>query len=325
MLVRAVGASWPDGIVLGAGIWLVAEALRSVPAEVHRGFADVRAATLFGDAARTGATLLLFLTVLIVAGETDFGTAVQLSAAATLPVMVLALLTMHRKVRGLPRAHVRGQRSSLLRISLPLMLFGLFANVLHQGDVLVASFVDTPSQVALYGAAVRLGMVLGIPFIVVQAVMQHRIAEMASQHRLVELEQRVRSAAVIVSLLTLVGTIIIIAGGESILGLAFGDFYRSAAPLLAILSAGHVANAATGLCQSVLIMSGHERAVMTVSGLAAITLIAGGLAAGSFFGTLGVAVLSSFAVAVEGVVMVWLTHRYLGVWTHVGSPRTLFK
>jgi len=300
-----------------SAVWLGLEAVRLIVSEVHRGYGNIRLATATGDAARSAATLLAFLGLSLVATELTLLQVVAVSCAGSLVALVAAAVTAapHLRRRSWTAAGPRQRR--LLSISLPLMAFGFFGNVLYQGDILVVSAVRPAADVALYGSAARFAVALGVPFVVTQAVLGPVIGEMLVQERLGELERRVRAAAAVMMVPTLAGFAVFALFGTDVLGWVFGPFYREAAPLLVILSLGQVVNTATGLCQTVLIYSGHERLVMMATAAAATLLIVGGLLAGAFLGMLWVAVFSSLAVAAEGLWMVVLVRRRVGVWTHV--------
>jgi O-antigen/teichoic acid export membrane protein len=306
-------------IAVAAG-WLTFEALRLVVSELHRGYGDIRWATATGDAARSAATVAAFSLAWLLGFEVTLVSAVWLSVFAGAAATLLALLSITPRLTAAPSGEAVAHLP-LLAVSLPLMVFGLFANVLYQGDILVMSAVGDAGEVALYGTAVRLATALAVPFVVAQAVLAPVVGRLIALGRLSDLEDRARGAATVALLPTLVGFMFLPVLGDTLLAAAFGAYYRQAGTLLIILALGQVANTATGLCQIILIYGGRERAVMSATAAAALVLVVGATAAGRTTGPIGVATFSTVAVVVEGVVMVWMVRRYFGVWTTVPLSR----
>jgi O-antigen/teichoic acid export membrane protein len=72
-------------------------------------------------------------------------------------------------------------------------------------------------------------------------------------------------------------------------------------------------------------MTGHQKAVMTVTILAGIASVLLGIVAARAFGYVGVAVTTSATLMVQNVIQLFLAHRYVGIWTQIYlSPRKVW-
>ena len=110
--------------------------------------------------------------------------------------------------------------------------------------------------------------------------------------------------------------------GSPILGLAFGDFYRDAWPVLAILSIGQLVNVWVGSCGYLLVMTGHQRDMMRISTISCAVSTVGGLLAVREYGLVGVAIATAMGMIVQQTLMLLMARKRCGVWTHA-SPRFL--
>jgi O-antigen/teichoic acid export membrane protein len=105
--------------------------------------------------------------------------------------------------------------------------------------------------------------------------------------------------------------------GRFVLGTVFGDFYRTGALPLAILSIGAMVAVATGSCGMALIMTGHQRTVMKTSLFSGVVTTAGAFAAAGPFGATGVAVVAAAGNITQNMLQLVACRWKLGLRTHV--------
>lgn len=157
-----------------------------------------------------------------------------------------------------------------------------------------------------------------MPLLIVHLVVMPLVAEMYAQGRRTELERTLRSMATLGSIpASLVLATFVLLGGP-ILGLVYGDYYRTGATVLALLSLGQLVNVWTGCCTTTLMMTGHQLAMMTITMVCgSLTIVAILLVVGPY-GSTGVAVATAAGLGLQNILM-WLGARAAtGMWTHAG-------
>jgi O-antigen/teichoic acid export membrane protein len=201
-----------------------------------------------------------------------------------------------------------------------LMLIQCITFLSTQADIWIAGLCCPHDQLALYGAARRLVLIIVMPLQMANYLVVGSIAELLAQGRRAELERLLRSVATLFAAPAVLGLIVVVAAGGPLLSLLFGDFYRAAARPLILLSAGQLVLVAAGSCHSTLLMAGQQSKALCVNGLAAASIVLGGWLAAERYGVTGLAVAYSLVVALESLALLALARRSVGVWTHV-NPR----
>jgi O-antigen/teichoic acid export membrane protein len=185
-----------------------------------------------------------------------------------------------------------------------------------QASIWIAGISCSHDQLALFGAAGRLAMVVTLPLDMIGLAVISTISELHAQGRLAELQrvlQLTAGAAAIVALLAFTAMLILPA---TILDVTFGPFYRNAATVLLILGAGQLVSSMTGSCGYTLTMTGHHNWNLSVNLVATVLLIAIGPLAAAHFGIAALALVSATILAFKNVVLLLLVRKLIGVWTH---------
>lgn len=314
---RAPALAAVTGLVAG---WMVVMALQSLLSEVFRGFHDIRLATLFGGlltaVAFTGSLGLLWW----IEGQTTLAVVLILAIGSGATSALIAGWMLRRKVARLPRERAGdGVRiGAMLRVAGPLLVTNLTLFTLTQADLWILGAFRPQEEVAVYGAAARLVILVAVPIFVVNAVLPPVIAEMHAQGRIRELERTLRATAALAALPAVLALSVFVLAGGPVLGLVYGDYYRDGATVLALLSLGQLVNVWVGSCGLTLGMTNHQSLYMLISvASGGFAVVAGGLVVGPY-GAVGVAVTAALGLVLLSVAM-WLAARFTtGVWTHVG-------
>jgi O-antigen/teichoic acid export membrane protein len=298
-------------------IWIIPMTLTLLAAEICRGFHDMRGAVLHG-----GLSVSL-LTVVLLAVLYAFGLQMQLHAilvvslGATLLCMLAALRAVQRHIRYLP-IQIQSSLIGTLKVSLPLFITNAMIVALTQVDIWLVGAFTSAQDVAIYSAAAKLMFLVSVPLNIVIAVIQPMVAEYYSQGRTAELQRLLRVSATIAALPGVVALLCAMALAAPILGFLYGDVYASGAGVLIALALGQIVYVWTGASAIVLMMTGHERALMVLMGATGAVTVALMIALVKPFGINGVAIGSAIGIALQNLVM-WLAARhYAGVWTNVG-------
>jgi O-antigen/teichoic acid export membrane protein len=208
----------------------------------------------------------------------------------------------------------------LLAIALPVFATRVSELIARHSGVLVLGLVSTPVVVGGFFVAERLAQLIALPMLVVSAVIQPWLASAYADGDSERL-QRVVTQAVHTGLWpTLLAAIVVVFGAETMLGL-FGDPFRTAAPVLLVLVAGHVATALLGPNPQILVMTGHQAVSLRIAAAAAavnVLLLAMLVPA---FGALGAAWATFAGSAVAGVAALRAVRARLGIHSSVLAGR----
>jgi|tagenome__1003787_1003787.scaffolds.fasta_scaffold20835535_2 O-antigen/teichoic acid export membrane protein len=296
--------------------WLVCMTLQTMVGETFRGFKRFWAATLMGG-------LLVDLFSLAVFGLLWLqGTHPSLSNVIMIVLGMTALSALCGGVAILakyPRLKGRGtaDRREVLAISLPLLVVSLSSFFVGTGvDLWVISSVEPTSQAALYGAASRLVFFVATPFIIVSQVVPPIIAQLYEQGRKHDLENALRSVATLAAGPAGIVMLLFVAFGGTVMAVVFGNGYRQAGTVLAILSVARLYAVYTGSCGVALTMTGHQRVMMWITMLTAGISLAAELILVHPWGIVGVAIATCGAQIMQNTMQLIATRREIGIWTH---------
>ncbi len=298
-----------------AGFWLVSLSLTGVVAEAFRGLHDYGMAGALGGAG----TNLLLLTVLIVVFTLHLRmTLFDVVALGTLTVFataVVGLAAMRRRLRRLgPSSDTSA--GELLSVSLPLLVTTVSIFISTQADIWILGIQRGNDEVAMYGTAVRLVQMVLMPLLMMNAILAPVISEQFSQGRRAALERVLRGCAAITGLPALLALVFIAVAAEPMLGRVYGEYYKGGATVLLLVSAGQTVNVLSGSAAVVLMMTGHQRAAMTISAATGLGLIAGALLVVDRHGIDGVAAVAGSMTALHGVLCAVWVRRATGMWTY---------
>jgi O-antigen/teichoic acid export membrane protein len=296
-------------------------ALQMLLAAAFQSLHDIRLASIFYSLA-TGVLLTASLGVLwLLRDQATLATVLLLAVGSGFTSVILAGWLLYRKIASLPlqgaTGHIAGF-GGIMRIAWPLLVANLTLFALGQADLWILGAFRSQEEVAVYGAAVRMVLVVSMPILAVQAVVQPLIAEMYAQGRKRELERAIRAAATMAGIPALFATAGFLSLGGPILGLAFGDYYRQGAAVLALLSIAQLINVWSGMCAVTLTMTGHQTTMMVITIAGSLVTVTAGLEVVDSYGATGVAVAAAVGVTLTNLTY-WLAARVKsGMWTHVG-------
>ena len=316
-LLFVAGAVFTPSLLLPAlaAGWTALLAVKSVLADVLRGFRDIRAATIITDilGGWLGLLGLLALAALLpplTVANAVVGLSLGLMAAAAFG---LSALRQHLAPLPTPAAAPPVQwwwrQSSSVWMNTGLWLaFG-------QMDLWILSLFRSPAEVAVYGLASRLSVVLNQPELVSRAVLMPRIAPIHAEGKRDSLQRMVRSAAAASGAVALLGTLALALGGDRALSAIFGPTYRASLPLALILAGGQVAGSAAGLGATTLLMTGHQSLVVrgSMAGFSCTLLLL--LVLVPIHGATGAATATALGMVFQNLLMLGLAKRSLGIWT----------
>ncbi len=299
-----------------AAVWTILITFQSLMAEIYRGFHDIRLATIFGGLTTSLISMGLFLGLWLLQGQSNLDQIVLLTLGAGLSSALLSSVFLWNNLKALPSEESNVALSEMLKISWPLWITNITLFALLQVDLWIMGIFRPAEEVAIYAVASRTVALVGIPLLVVNAVVPPLIAEMYVKGKTKELEAVLRSAATLAGLPSLIVLGVFVFFGDSILGLLFGEYYQVGGIVLAVLSVGQLANVMSGSCGQVLMLTGHQFTMMTVSISSSFLMVALAWFLVDDYGSVGVASAAAIGMQIQNILMVFFAKRNVGIWTH---------
>jgi O-antigen/teichoic acid export membrane protein len=305
--------------------WIAVQTIQKLLAEVFRGFHDIRLATLFGGLATLGILALALAAVMLFDWDATLADAVWIAAAASLTAVVVAGFLFLRKLAAVAAVdHDRSHLPMLKTAALPIFITSILNFAVLQGDIWIVGALRTPDEVALYGAAAKLVVLVVIPLTMINAVVPPIIADSVGRGELSVLERTLRATATIAGIPAVLAIIVFALWGPSVLQILYGSYYSRAYGLLVILALGQLFNVFAGSCQLALMMSGNEGWALAAALTAGAITVIGGVGAVSVWGVHGMAWAVTTGLVAQNLFSIGAVRYRLGIWTQA-DPRVLRK
>lgn len=302
-------------IVFAAG-WVIATALQALVAETFRGFQRFWLATLFSGLFVDVLSVLVFGALWLGHHHASLRNVLLLTIGVTGLSLLVGGGILARKVMALGREGSLRARE-MFSVAWPLLMVNILTFMVGTGvDLWVLGAFRPHSEVALYGAAYRLVFFVATPFIIASQVVPPIIAELHARGEKEHLERSLREVATLAGIPASMVLIAFLFFGGPIMGFVYGSFYSQGAVVLAILSTARLYAVVTGNSGALLMMTGHQRTMMTITAVSAVVAIALELVLVQRFGMVGVAVGTLIAQTLQNSLQLWFGKRRLGIWTH---------
>ncbi|QDV24718.1 lipopolysaccharide biosynthesis protein [Aureliella helgolandensis] len=308
---------------------------QKVGAELLRGYANLKLASLYTGGVTGGpVSNVLFLGLLLLGyvgiswftlTPSSLATVLfftVISVAITLPWVLVGLRATMRLHGGSAPAVVLTptEKGIMTSVSLTLLVNQLLSFGTQQFDIWLGAICLSPTELGVYGAAKRCLLISAMPVQMAMMTILATIPRLHSQHRSAELQQILRSTATYAAIPSLAALGLLALFPEMVLTLVFGESYAGAGPTVVVLTLGYLCLIVLGNPPPVLVMTGHQSAVLLVNLFATITLLVVGYVGARLYGSLGLAVGSTASLVVQNALLWWWARRKLGIWTHVGRP-----
>ncbi|MGV7224867.1 MAG: oligosaccharide flippase family protein, partial [Nitrospinales bacterium] len=183
-----------------AALWIVVMTFQNLSAETFRGFNDIRFATIFGGLLTGVLSALLFTSLWIFKPDSSLIQIILLSITAGIINALIALFFLRLRYNK-----IKGRDNSLtgkevLVVAWPLWLSSLTILVLAQVDLWILGIFISQQDVAVYGAVVRMVILISMPLLIVNAVIPPIITEMHATGNKKQLEKTLRKTATIAAI-----------------------------------------------------------------------------------------------------------------------------
>lgn len=243
----------------------------------------------------------------------DAPTAVASLVAATYVTTLAQLALVRRKT--LQEAGAGKSRIDFglwFKVALPIFLVEGFFNLLTNIDILMVGHFMMPEDTAVYYASVKTLALVHFVYFAVKASAAQRFSQYHHAGDHAAYESFVHETIRWTFWPSLGMAALVLVAGQSLLGL-FGPDFREGYPLLFVLLVGVVARASVGPAESVLTMSGEQKACACVY-LATIVLNVGmNVLLIPIYGLYGAAFATAGAMLFEALALYTVANRRLGL------------
>jgi O-antigen/teichoic acid export membrane protein len=302
-------------ITVATGIWIIVQSFQMPVTEIFRGMHKIRHAVLL-DGGLVSFFLATALTAVWIADvKLSLEEAVLISALVSLGVLLLGVGLGLKSFRALTGDGGISTRE-VLAISFPVFVTNLAAHAMTNSSLWVVAAFLSAREVALFGAAWKLVMLVAVPLELMNMIIQPVIADLYTRGELERLQNALRGTAMLAGLPALTVLVVYMVAGQQILSVVYGETYGQGALLLAILSVGHLVNVWTGSCGQVLVFTGHQQQLMKVFLLTGLFAVLLSLYGAANWGAVGVACTVTIGRVFQNILVWLLVRRLTGLWTH---------
>jgi O-antigen/teichoic acid export membrane protein len=319
----------PNTVIYIASAWLAALTFRSLIAETFRGLQHIKYATVFGDLLDGIAFCFMLCILFILHTQGELGQVILLAVLAAYLNIFSASIILYNELKNKPQkiqnhnTHIKMRK--IVSNSWPLWITSITLFVLSQSDLWIIGILREQQEVGVYGAVKRLALLVPLSLTIANSVLPPLIAELNAKGEHEKLEQALRGASTVAALPALFALVLFILGAKPILAIIYGEYYGNGATILVTLSLGQLVNVWSGSCANVLMMTGHQVALMKIGLFCGIITISLAIYLTSILGGLGAAISASIGLALQNILMLFAVRRYLGIWTQIDIRLILYR
>lgn len=307
------------GLIGLMAVWIVIVGVRSQIAFIFRGMHAVRLAALFNGFVSTLATLALLIYLYNRQGTTQLSDVLAFSIAGASFGLLVALVFLRSALKNF-KGEGSVRVAEISTIAWPLFLIAITNMVMTQGDMVLVGNLFDEKALAFYGVSLRLKRIVVLEMLVLGTVVSPVIARLYAQKDNLRLERMMRLVSTLALIPLSLVTLILLVFGDTIIAWIFGEVYREAYPILAILLAGLYLSALMGSGQQLMVMTGHERELLPIKVIGGLSAIAVGILTAPYLGVIGVALGFSLATAGISIVTALRAKKLTGITCYVHSP-----
>lgn len=275
--------------------WIVANILQILLGETFRGFQDIRFASIFGGVLSTATFIVSFYFCYYFEWlEINLKNVIAIWVCSLVISNLLGIALLIKKIYSIKQEKDSLEKKSLkskelLSTAYPLMIVSVSSYILSQSDLWIIGMVRGDEDVAIYGAAAKLTMIVSMPVLIINAVVPPMIAEKFAQGKLKDLEKMLRFVCTLATIPALGLVLLFTLFGGTILAQLFGSFYSEGALILFLLSIKQLFYVWFGASGTILAMTGKQKDLMRITLTTGVLSVILAFVLGNYFGGIGVA------------------------------------
>ena len=277
-------------------------------------FYRVVAATWFQNLGLSSLFLLLFILVYAFSDSSilnlENASLFYLCSAAF--TCLLALVLWHRQIKG-NWGTINIKDKPLWSSASNLWAASTMSLAVQWSGVLIAAVFVSSADIAYLSAAQRTAMLTSFVLMVVNMVVAPRYARLWQENKINEIQRLAKwsTRGMVMLAAPIVAAMIFLP--ELIMGL-FGDEFKVAGNLLAIMAIGQFINVATGSVGYLLNMSGHERDFRRVTFFSGPLTVVLSFILIDQYGVLGAAIATAVGLSLQNILALFMVRKRLGFW-----------
>ena len=322
------GLDWLAGqfrqpLLVGMGwivaLWMLSYAFQVLNSESFRGFKDLRRATLFGGVISSSLIVVVLGAFWLAGRETDLRDVLSVVVGCFWFSVTVSGVVLLRQVRGLPAAG--SPPPAMVATALPMAVTAIAGWFQAQSDIFIVSAHHGDAGSAPYAVATLTVGLVTQSLILVNLVVPPFIADLHARGEREQLQRMLRGAATLAGIPAAAVLTFFALFGPWVMEMIANADYREGASVLAILAVGRLVNVFTGSCGITLMMTGHQKIVMTSTLIFSLASALIGWWIGARYPVEAIAWVYTCGLSAHNIVM-WLAARKVtGLWTHVGWVR----
>lgn len=284
-------------------IWTVLTTLQNLLAEIFRAFHNIHYTVIFGGLISNIITFISFIAIAQLLTEPQLVHYIYSTILAFSINIFAASLVFFFQISKLPKGGSI-DLSALFDTSIPLLFTDLMNYIVNNSSIWIVAIYLSQADVALYGLANRIVMLISLPIFIVNSVIAPFISQFNEINQKERLENIIRLLATITSIVSLGFVIAILLFGNKLIVNQFGNFYEDSFSVLAILLFGKLAHTLAGSCGMVLMLTGYQKYIMSITmvfGLIGVFLM---IYVAETYGIIGIALTSILVVSLQNLTMV---------------------
>jgi O-antigen/teichoic acid export membrane protein len=253
------------------------------------------------------------LGVLALLGRLDLYAAAVVFGISDLAASVTLIVLLNRRfpLRGTLQADVRRPVREVFRFAFPLWLSGLLRQFRRNIEIVMLGALSGVSNVGIFAVASRVNLVGHVSLQSTLIAVKPSLAQLHARHDRDGLARLYTAATRWTFTLNVPFFLIIVLFPEPILRL-FGESFTAGTVALLVLACAELVNAATGICGSMIDMTGHTRVKLANSIVWTVLLIGGSAVLIPAWGVFGAAAATFVAIAtvnLASVVEMWVLEQ----------------
>jgi O-antigen/teichoic acid export membrane protein len=303
------------GLVELTAVWFVLRAIQTYLAFVLRGFHRVSVAAYLDGATTSVFIAVVFAFIWIRDYSVDVNIIILFVIGALILTVILSILLLQSIYETTPV--MKGiQIKEPVRIGIPLSIMSFTVIGINEAHIWIIGAFTDQVQVAIYGAATRLGKFITMPLIIVNGVIPSTVSQLHAMKDNISIEKVLQTFALVISLVTGAAATVIFIFPEEILELLFGQPYMAGWGVLVILIVGYFIGVLVGSPGVLMAMTDHQNISMIIGIISGLIGIAISIFLIEMYGVLGVAIGASTGTIIHNISM-WLYCLFiLNIKTH---------
>jgi len=227
---------------------------------------------------------------------------------------IYSIISLHNKLPDeVHRTRPFYRTKEWVRAMWPFLLLGGLTVLNARMDIVLLGILDTNKGVGLYQVAVKMGNMVTLVLASVNVVLGPLFSGLWTKQNLVKMQIVLTKSTRAIFILTIPIGLVLIFGGEWILGLLFGEEYADAGMALAILSVGYLFNAVMGSVGELLNMTGFEKYTALALGISAVVNVLFNILLIPAYGIEGAAIANLISVVTWNSFLGWFVFTKLNI------------